>query len=174
MPASDIQDATDDAFVGRVDRLLRTLGAMVYGFSGMTDALAEYRPTVPPRYLYSDVLTTKKERELAFSHELRHAYLHPSGSEEPKDEHGAPERSASSTRPPPEFATPSEATEYRELIDRRKVVIAPVGESDKPLVEEVVRSMSFGRCLSHSCPRIAWSFAGSLFPRCRRECNLMQ
>jgi hypothetical protein len=133
--ASATSNAEDD-LAAAVAGVVRALGAHLYGFNHLPGALVEYRPTIPPRFHYRDVLRTPQQRAPALVHEFCHVVLHPPGSQS-GGEHEHPDEERAVHEAADRICKARGVEGYRSLMASHGVVVTPTLPEDEPLVDSV-------------------------------------
>jgi hypothetical protein len=134
-PMSD-GSASELDLMNRVGGVMRTLHAVVAGCNPLPDALAQYIPTNPPRFMYRDVLD-QGDRSRAFVHELGHTSLHPPDTSVNTEINGLDEERAiheAASRVCDHYGVIG----YRELMIAHGVTIEPPLPSDSKLVDSLM------------------------------------
>jgi hypothetical protein len=125
----------EEELAERVDSVLGRIHAIVAGADHLPSALAQYSPTIPPRFLYRTVLD-ETTRGIAFVHELAHACLHPPGAEDEDPTNMREERCAHAAA---HLVCRSHGVHgYTELMVTNGVVPEPVEPGDQELVDIMV------------------------------------
>ena len=135
-------EAAEDALADRVYAVLPLLHISVFGFSALPNALAEYVPSIPPRFLYREALSTRALRAQAFVHELCHVFLHPPGSAEDTAEHESVDEERAVHEAAAHICLAFEVDGYRRLMEGNGVQIAAPEPEDSELIERLVVEVS--------------------------------